>query len=114
MDAPHPRATGLVSDLCQDLKVRHRLLSAACRCLDDEKCYRFFDVLDRLSRLPEDMKDAFLRDFETGSSVDEEEMAALRRLVMNDGARAFKQLVDIVRDIRIQQEIDQMVAGAAA
>ena len=42
---------------------------------------------------------------------DDEEMAALKRLLLEGGATAFKHLVDVVRDIRIQQEIDQLIAA---
>ncbi len=37
------------------------------------------------------------------------EIGAIRRLVMGEGATAFREVVDLVRDIRIRQEIQMMV-----
>ena len=62
-------------------------------------------MLDSLSQLPEDAKKAYLEDIELHGTYDDEEMGALRRLIVDGGAHAFKHLVDVVRDIRVQQEI---------
>ena len=109
MGATNAGVSALGQRLREDLKVKHRLLSAACKCLEDEACYRFFDVLARLSRLPDPVKDSYLTDLGISGEYETEEMAALRRLVMEDGAQSFKQLVDVVRDIRVKQEIEQIV-----
>ena len=109
MNLPRHKETTSPPQFGTELKSKHKLLSAAKRCLEDEKCYRFFTLLDSLSQLPEDAKKAYLEDIELHGTYDDEEMGALRRLIVDGGAHAFKHLVDVVRDIRVQQEIDSML-----
>jgi len=99
----------LMADVCDDLKRKQKLLAAANRCLADEKSYRFFSHLSKLARMPVDRKMELLGQMETKHLYSEEEMGAIRRLVLTDGALAFKDLVDMVRDIRIEQEIETML-----
>ena len=99
----------LMADVCDDLKRKQELLKAASRCLADEKSYRFFCHLSSLARMPVDQKMELLEQMETMNSYSEEEMGAIRRLVLTDGALAFKDLVDMVRDIRVEQEIEAML-----
>ena len=99
----------LNADLCKDLKSKQALLTSACKCLDDEETYVFFDLLASLSRLEKGSKQEWLEFLSTTGSYDSEEMGAIERLVMGEGAAAFKGLVDLVRDIRVQQEIDAML-----
>lgn len=94
-----------------DLQSKTKLLSAAQRCLSDERCYRFFDTLASISRLDPEIRETYLEEITATGDYDAEEIAALKRLLLEGGASAFKHLVDVVRDIRIQQEIDQMVAA---
>ena len=96
---------------CTDLQSKGKLLSAAQRCLDDECCYRFFDMLASISELPDDERHSYLDEITSTGDYDNYEMAALRRLLLEGGATAFKHLVDVVRDIRINQEIDQLIAA---
>ena len=112
MRRPHDTAEqkGIGLEFRSDLKAKQKLLSAARRCLDDERCYRFFDLLASISKLPADVKAGYLVDLESTGEYDAEEIAALKRLIVDGGAHAFKHLVDIVRGIRVQQEIDQMMA----
>ncbi len=109
MNLPRHPLTTLPSRFGTELKSKHKLLSAAKRCLEDEKCYRFFALLDALSRLPEEAKRAYLDDIALHGTYDDVELGALRRLIVDGGAHAFKTLVDVVRDIRVHQEIDSMV-----
>ena len=99
----------LMANVCNDLKRKQELLAAANRCLADEKSYRFFSHLSKLARMPVDRKMELLEQMETKHLYSEEEMVAIRRLVLTDGALAFKDLVDMVRDIRIGQEIEAML-----
>jgi hypothetical protein len=99
----------LMADVCNDLKRKQELLAAANRCLADEKSYRFFSHLSSLARMPADRKMELLEQMEAMSLYSEEEMGAIRRLVLTDGALAFKDLVDMVRDIRVEQEIEAML-----
>ena len=94
-----------------DLKSKTKLLAAAQRCLDDERCYKFFDMLASIAELHEDVRTGYLEEITSTGDYDEDEMAALRRLILEGGAAAFKHLVDVVRDIRVHQEIDQMLAA---
>ena len=104
-----PRQKAATPKFGTELKSKHKLLGAAKRCLEDEKCYRFFTLLDALSQLPREDKEAYLEDIEMHGTYDDEEMGALRRLIVDGGAHAFKNLVDVVRDIRVEQEIDVML-----
>jgi len=112
MDTPQ-NAVGqaLAGRFRTDLKSKTKLLSAAQRCLEDERCYKFFDMLASISELPDEVRTGYLEEITSTGDYDEEEMSALKRLLLEGGASAFKHLVDVVRDIRIQQEIDQMVAA---
>ena len=112
MDTPQ-NAVGqaLAGRFRTDLKSKTTLLSAAQRCLDDERCYKFFDMLASISELPDEVRTSYLEEITSTGDYDEQEMAALKRLLLEGGASAFKHLVDVVRDIRIQQEIEQMVAA---
>ncbi|MFT5365391.1 MAG: hypothetical protein ACI8V2_000328 [Candidatus Latescibacterota bacterium] len=92
-----------------DLKRKKELLSAACRCLSDERSYRFFCHLSSVAHLPEDERGDLLDQLATMADYTEHEFGAIRRLVLGDGAKAFKDLVDLVRDIRVEQEIDAML-----
>ena len=100
---------GLGADIRYDLKRKQELLATACRCLDDERTYRFFDTLASLGQMDPDVKAEFLDFLETTGEYDAEELAAIRRLVMGEGAVAFKEMVDLVWEIRVQQEIEAMV-----
>lgn len=96
----------------EDLRHKQELLAAACRCLEDEQSYRFFDTLASLSRMAPDRKALYLDFLETMGEYQAHELAAIRRLIAGEGATAFKDLVDLVRDIRVQHEIDTMMRQA--
>jgi len=112
MDTPQ-NAVGqaLAGRFRTDLRSKTKLLSAAQRCLEDERCYRFFDMLASISTQPPELRSSYLEEITTTGDYDEGEMAALERLLLEGGATAFKHFVDVVRDIRIQQEIEQMIAA---
>jgi|GEM_PF-1379472 hypothetical protein len=102
----------LNANLRADLKRKQALLSSACKCLDDEKSYAFFELLASLSRLEKGSKREWLDFLQTTGGYDDSEMGAITRLVMGEGATAFKGVVDMVRDIRVQQEIEAMLTQA--
>ena len=112
MDTPQ-NAVGqaLAGRFRTDLKSKTKLLSAAQRCLEDERCYKFFNMLASISELPQEVRSGYLEEITSTGDYDADEMAALKRLLFEGGAAAFKHLVEVVRDIRIQQEIDQMIAA---
>ena len=93
-----------------DLKSKTKLLFAAQRCLDDERCYKFFDLLASISELAPELRSSYLEEITSTGDYDDEEIAALKRLLLEGSATVFKNFVDMVRDIRVQQEIDQMLA----
>lgn len=99
----------LLTELRGDLKRKQELLSAACRCLEHEPSYRFFCHLSAMSEMASAQREDLLDQLEAVGAYRDYEMEAIRRLVQNDGAAAFKDLVDLVRDIRIEQEIEAMV-----
>ncbi|MBT3601463.1 MAG: hypothetical protein HOE48_11180 [Candidatus Latescibacteria bacterium] len=98
-----------MTDVRDDLKRKKELLSAACRCLADERSYRFFCHLSSAANLPEEERTGLLDQLETMAEYTEHELGAIKRLVLGDGAKAFKDLVDLVRDIRVEQEIESML-----
>ena len=112
MDTPQ-NAVGqaLAGRFRTDLKSKTKLLSAAQRCLDDERSYKYFDMQETIYELHEEVSTSYLEEITSTGDYDEQEMAALKRLLLEGGASAFKHLVDVVRDIRIKQEIEQMVAA---
>ena len=95
--------------ILDDLKNKQTLMEAACRCLENERSYRFFCHLSSLSRLDEMERERILNYLEATGDFESFELEAIRRLVTSDVARAFKDLVDLARDIRIEQEIDAML-----
>ena len=111
MDTPQ-NAVGqaLASRFRTDLKSKTKLLSAAQRCLDDERCYKFFDLLASISELAPELRSSYLEEIISAGDYDADEITALERLLLEGSATAFKHFVDVVRDIRVQQEIDQMLA----
>lgn len=112
MDTPQ-NAVGkaLAGRFRTDLRSKTKLLSAAQRCLEDERCYRFFDLLASISSLSPQLRSSYLEEITSTGDYGVDEIAALKRLLIDGGAAAFKHVVDVVRDIRVQQEIDQMVAA---
>lgn len=98
-----------LTEIRDDLKRKQELLAAACRCLDDERSYRFFCHLASASEMASERRDQLLNQLESLGEYKTHEMNAIRRLVMSDGAVAFKNLVDLVRDIRIEQEIEAIM-----
>jgi len=103
------KSPDFMSDIRDDLKRKKELLSAACRCLSNESSYRFFCHLSSVSSLPEDERVILLDQLEDMGEYTTHEFEAIRRLVLGDGAKAFKDLVDLVREIRVDQEIEQML-----
>lgn len=99
----------LRAELRVDLQRKQELLSAACRCLEDEPSYRFFCHLSAISGMTPEKREQVLGQLEALGAYREYEMDAIRRLINSDGAAAFKDLVDLVRDIRVEQEIEVMV-----
>ena len=91
-----------------DLKQKQELLATACRCLENEQSYRFFCNLAVLAKMAPEQKSRILENMETLGAYEPHEVAAIRRLVTSEGAEAFKGLVDQVRDIRVEQEIESM------
>jgi hypothetical protein len=100
-----------MTDIRDDLKRKQELLSAACRCLADERSYRFFCHLSSVASLPEEERRELLDQLSTMADYTDHEFEAISRLVLGEGAKAFKDLVDLVRDIRVEQEIEAMLTG---
>ncbi len=99
----------LDDEILDDLRKKQELLSAACRCLDDHRFYMFFDRLASVACKPDPERALFLREAGASGLYNEHEMGVIERLITQDGAVAFKDLVDHIREIRLQQEIDSML-----
>ena len=99
----------LDEEILEDLRKKHDLLSAACRCLSDHRFYLFFDRMASVARKDEAEQALFRQEMEASGLYNEHEMGVIERLITQDGAVAFKSLVDHIRDIRVQQEIEAMV-----
>jgi hypothetical protein len=95
--------------ILDDLKNKQALMEAACRCLENERSYRFFCHLSALSQLDEMEQERIFNSLDATGDFEAFELEAVRRLVSSDAARSFKDLVDLVRDIRVEQEIDAML-----
>ena len=104
-----PSCPVLDRTVLEDLKRKQELLSAACRCLSDHRSYMLFDRLASLGGKQPDEREAFLDSLEALGAYENAEMGTIRRLVEGGGAAAFRDLVDVVREIRVQQEIDEML-----
>ena len=97
-------------DVLNDLKQKQQLLSAACQCLEDHERFLFFENLATIAKQTAEEKARVMDALETLGAYDPHDLAVIRRLVMGDGALAFKRVVDMVRGIRVQQEIDSMIS----
>lgn len=99
----------LDDEILDDLRKKQELLSAACRCLSDHRFYVFFDRLAAVAKRPEPDRRLFLREVAASGLYNEYEVGVIERLVTREGAVAFKELVDHIREIRVQQEIEGML-----
>ncbi len=100
----------LDADILGDLRTKQQLITAACQCLEDHGAYIFFDGLASLAKMEPDTREQFLNRFENSGTYRADELAALRRLVMSGGASAFKEFIDHIREIKIEQEIQEMAS----
>jgi len=98
----------LDSSVRKDLRFKQALLAAANKCLEDERSYRFFDHLVSVSEMTSEEQDRVLGQLKHSEAYEEHELAAIQRLILGGGAVAFKQLVDMVRQIRVDNEIELM------
>ena len=105
-----PLGRGLNAEILDDFRNKQAMIEAACRCLSDERSYRFFAHLASLSETDDSKRKRILTHLEGTGDYAPHEVAAIRRLVETDAASAFKGLVDMIRDIRIEQEIEALVS----
>ncbi|MDA0748836.1 MAG: hypothetical protein O2954_20145 [bacterium] len=100
---------GIDAGILDDLQRKQELLAAACKCLEDHRYYVFFENLAELSRKSPEERELLLDSLEMMEEYNGHELGVIRRLVTGDGAAAFKDLVEVVREIRIEREIEGML-----
>ncbi len=79
------------------------------RCLESEAAYKLFDMLGAVSQLDMDAKVEYMELVKDSGAYSEDEIEALKRLIISGAAHYFKEVIDQVRDEQVQREIDQLL-----
>ena len=85
-----------------------RLASIVDRCLESEAAYKLFERLGAIARLPMEDRLAYIARVRDSGLYTEEELHAIERLVLTGTARSFKEVIDQVREERVQHEIERL------
>jgi hypothetical protein len=88
-----------------------RLAVIVDRCLRSEAAYKLFEMLDTIARLPVDERLAYVARVRDSGWYNEEEIQAIERLVVSGTASAFKEVIDQVRQERVQHEIKRLTGS---
>ncbi len=89
---------------------KERLALIVDRCLDSEAAYRLFDMLGSICRLDAAARREYMRLVRESGLYSAEEMVAVERLIATGAAQCFKEVVDQVREERIEREIRDLVS----
>ena len=95
-------------DSPQDAGSEERLAAIVDRCLESEAAYKLFERLGAIARLPMDRRLAYLARVRDSGRYTEDEIHAVERLVMTGTASSFKEVIDQVREERVQHEIERL------
>lgn len=85
-----------------------RLAVIVDRCLESGAAYKLFERLGAIARLPMDERLAYLARVRDSGQYTEEEMHAVERLVVTGAASSFREVIDQVRQERVQHEIERL------
>ena len=89
---------------------RERLAFIVDRCLESEAAYKLFDLLGSICRLDAGARGEYMRLARESGLYSEEEMVAVERLIVSGAAQCFKEVIDQVREERIEREIRDLVS----
>ena len=78
------------------------------RCLESEAAYKLFERLGAIARLPMEDRLAYIARVRDSGLYSEEEVHAVERLVLTGTASSFKEVIDQVREERVQHEIERL------
>ena len=95
-------------DFPQAAGSEERLAVIVDRCLESEAAYRLFERLGAIARLPMDERLAYIARVRDSGLYAEEELHAIERLVVTGTASSFKEVIDQVREERVQHEIERL------
>ena len=85
-----------------------RLAVIVDRCLESEAAYKLFERLGAIARLPMEDRLAYIARVRDSGQYSEEEVHAVERLVLTGTASSFKEVIDQVREERVQHEIERL------
>lgn len=89
---------------------RERLALIVDRCLESEAAYKLFDMLGSICRLDAGARGEYMRLARESGLYSEEEIEAVERLIASGAAQCFKEVIDQVREERIEREIRDLVS----
>ena len=89
---------------------RERLALIVDRCLESEAAYKLFDMLGSICSLDDGERREYMRLARESGLYSEEEMEAVERLIACGAAQCFKEVIDQVREERIEREIRDLVS----
>ena len=86
-----------------------RLAIIVERCLASPAAYQLFDILSSISQLDLEDKLEYMELVKESGAYTDEEIYALERLILSGAAHYLMEVIDQVRDEKIQREIDEML-----
>ena len=89
---------------------KERLALIVDRCLESEAAYRLFDMLGTICRLDASARREYMKLVRKSGLYSEDEMVAVERLIASGAAQSFKEVIDQVREERIEREIRDLVS----
>ena len=87
---------------------KEKLAAIVDRCLESEAAYKLFERLGAIARLPMEDRLAYIARVRDSGLYTEEEVHAVERLVLTGTASSFKEVIDQVREERVQHEIERL------
>ena len=86
-----------------------RLAAIVERCLASPSAYKLFDTLAAVARLDLQDRMEYLELVRESGIYNEEEIGSVERLILSGTAQYFKEVIDQVREERVQREIGDML-----
>ena len=85
-----------------------RLAAVVERCLESEAAYKLFERLGAIARLPMEERLAYVARVRSSGWYTEDEVHAIERLVVSGTAKSFQEVIDHIRQERVQHEIERL------
>jgi hypothetical protein len=85
-----------------------RLAAVVERCLESEAAYKLFERLGAIARLPIEDRLAYVARVRDSGWYTEDEVHAIERLVVSGTAKSFQEVIDQIREERVQHEIERL------